>query len=222
MNQPTGLALHRVTISLGTLELVPETTLTVAPGEIATVMGPSGTGKSTLLNYLCGTLASTFSASGQIVIHGRNITTLPIEKRRIGILFQDDLLFPHMSVGENLLFALPQSIRGRRRRRDLAEQALHEAGLAGYYQRSPGTLSGGQRARVALMRTLLSNPEIILLDEPFAKLDTELRAVIRQFVFTHIAARGLPTLLVTHDIRDAEAAGGPRLYLGTRATEYQP
>ncbi|MBM9537877.1 ATP-binding cassette domain-containing protein [Desulfobulbus alkaliphilus] len=221
MKHPDGLLLHRVTISLGALALIPETTLTVAPGEITTVMGPSGTGKSTLLNYLCGTLAPAFSASGQIFIHGRDISALPIEKRRIGILFQDDLLFPHMSVGENLLFALPRSVKGRHRRQDLAEQALDEAGLAGYYQRSPGTLSGGQRARVALMRTLLSNPEIILLDEPFAKLDTELRTVIRQFVFAHIAARALPTLLVTHDIRDAEAAGGPLLSLGARATDHQ-
>jgi putative thiamine transport system ATP-binding protein len=220
MIPPNGLHLHRVTISLGDTMLVPETTLTVAPGDIVTVMGPSGTGKSTLLNYLCGTLTPAFSASGRIFINARDISALPIEKRRIGILFQDDLLFPHMSVGENLLFALPQTLRGRRRRQKLAENALHEAGLAGYFKRSPATLSGGQRARVALMRTLLSNPEIILLDEPFAKLDTDLREIIRHFVFKHIAARGLPTLMVTHDIQDAEAARGARLQLGAQTTNH--
>jgi putative thiamine transport system ATP-binding protein len=222
MIAPDGLHLHRVTISLGDTMLVPEILLTVAPGEIITVMGPSGTGKSTLLNYLCGTLPPAFSAGGRIFINGREISELPIEKRRIGILFQDDLLFPHMSVGENLLFALPKSLRDRRQRQKLAEQALNEAGLAGYFKRSPGTLSGGQRARVALMRTLLSNPEMILLDEPFAKLDTDLRETIRYFVFEHIAARGLPTLMVTHDIQDAEAAGGPRIHLGAHTTDPNP
>jgi putative thiamine transport system ATP-binding protein len=123
-------------------------------------------------------------------------------------LFQDDMLFPHLSVGENLAFALPRSVRPRRARRARIDAALSEAGLEGFAGRDPATLSGGQRARVALMRTLLAQPLALLLDEPFNKLDRDLRQRVRRFVFDHARRSALPTLLVTHDPADAEAAGG--------------
>lgn len=183
--------------------------LTVAPGEIGTVMGPSGVGKSTLLDAIGGHLARGFRVAGSVTLDGRDVLALPAEARRVGILFQDALLFPHLSVGDNLAFGLAQRVRGRAARRAAVEAALAQAGLAGFAGRDPATLSGGQRARAALMRALLAEPRALLLDEPFAKLDTGLRAEIRRFVFDHARRRAIPVLMVTHDAGDAEAAGGP-------------
>lgn len=181
--------------------------LTLRAGEIVTIMGPSGSGKSTLLAAILGNLNPAFGLTGRITYGGRDITGLLIRDRRIGVLFQDDLLFPHLSVGGNLGFALPRHIKGAERQVRI-DQALAAAGLAGFAPRDPATLSGGQRARVALIRTLLAEPLALLLDEPFARLDLGLRAQIRTQVFDHIRAAGLPTLLVTHDPADALAAGG--------------
>ncbi len=204
-----ALELDAVRIDLHGRGLVPPLTLEVAPGECATVMGPSGCGKSTLLAYVSGSIDPVFRASGRVRIGGRDITHLAPERRRVGILFQDDLLFPHLSVGENLAFGLAASVRGTGARRERVDQALAEGDLSGFADRDPATLSGGQRARVALLRTLLSEPEALLLDEPFNKLDAQLRQDFRRFVFEHAAGRGLPVLLVTHDVEDARAAGGP-------------
>jgi putative thiamine transport system ATP-binding protein len=203
-----GLRLSQVRLRVGGAELLTRFDLEVGPGAVTTVMGPSGCGKSSLLSYLCGTLEPAFEASGEVWLDGVAIHELPPERRRVGILFQDDLLFPHLSVGENLAFALPPTVRGRRERRARIEAALREADLAGFARRDPATLSGGQRARVALMRTLLAEPRALLLDEPFGKLDRALRDRFRRFVFGHARAAGLPTLLVTHDEADAEAAAG--------------
>ena len=203
-----GLRLAQVRLRVGGSDLLTGFDLEVGPGAVTTVMGPSGCGKSSLLSYLCGTLEPVFEASGQVFLDGVAIHELPPERRRVGILFQDDLLFPHLSVGENLAFALPPAVRGRRERRARIEAALREADLAGFAGRDPATLSAGQRARVALMRTLLAEPRALLLDEPFGKLDRALRDRFRRFVFEHARAAGLPTLLVTHDEADAVAAGG--------------
>ena len=204
-----GLNLDGIILSLGGEAILGPLTLSVRPGTIATLMGPSGSGKSSLLALICGTLDPVFSWSGQMRLAGRDIAALPPERRGVGILFQDDLLFPHLSVGDNLAFALPPTVKGRAVRRQRVEAALAEAGLAGFADRDPATLSGGQRARAALMRTLLAEPRALLLDEPFSKLDAELRARFREFVFDHARDLGLPTLLVTHDPADAAATGGP-------------
>jgi putative thiamine transport system ATP-binding protein len=181
---------------------------TIAPGEVLTVMGPSGSGISSLLAALIGALPAAFRATGNLRLNGRDITALPTEARRIGILFQDPLLFPHLSVGGNLAFALPASLRPASARRQKIDDALAEVGLPGYAPRDPATLSGGQRARVALQRMLLAGPEALLLDEPFSGLDLALRRQIRDLVFTTARTRALPVILVTHDREDAEAAGG--------------
>lgn len=186
----------------------------VAPGEVLTVMGPSGSGKSTLLAAITGALDPAFALSGRILLDGEDVTALPTERRRIGILFQDELLFPHLSVGGNLAFGLTPSLRGRTARRKRIDSALQEIGLEGFATRDPATLSGGQKARVALMRTLLAEPRALLLDEPFSRLDAARRGQIRELVFARAKAQRLPVLLVTHDREDACAAGGAVIELG--------
>lgn len=183
----------------------------IGPGEVLTVMGPSGSGKSTLLAFAAGFLAPAFAASGRILLGGNDITALPAEQRGIGLLFQDPLLFPHLSVAGNLRFGLPRGTPDKAAR---VETALAEIGLTGFGERDPATLSGGQQSRVALMRLLLSAPRAVLLDEPFSNLDTHLRQEIRRLVFGRLREAGLPSLLVTHDREDAAAAGGRIIELG--------
>lgn len=187
--------------------------LEVAPGQVATIMGPSGIGKSTLLDAIGGHLSHAFGTSGRVLLDRRDVTTLPPEARGIGVLFQEALLFPHLSVGDNLAFGLSAGVKGRAARRAAVEAALAQAGLSGFHDRDPATLSGGQKARAALFRTLLAEPRALLLDEPFSRLDAGLRDEIRRFVFARVAERGIPALLVTHDIADAQAAGGQVVHL---------
>lgn len=211
-----SLLLERVTLRLGGRAVIAGLDLEVPAGQVVTLMGPSGVGKSSLLDFICGTLDPAFSASGGVRLGGRDLLALPPEQRAVGILFQDDLLFPHLSVAENLAFGIPASVKGRRARRARVAEALADAGLEGFEARDPATLSGGQRARITLMRTLLAEPRALLLDEPFGKLDVALRDRVRGFVFEHARARGLPTLLVTHDPADAAAAGGAAVQLSSR------
>ena len=199
------LRLERVRLSLGGQPLL-AVDAAVAPGEVLTIMGPSGSGKSSLLAYVAGFLNPAFVAEGRVFLDGTDVTGLPAEQRRIGLLFQDPMLFPHLSVAGNLLFGVPRQAADRRAR---AAAALAQAGLEGFGTRDPATLSGGQKARVALMRLLLSEPAAVLLDEPFSKLDAALKGDVRAYVFARLKERQLPGLLVTHDEADASAAGGP-------------
>lgn len=201
----TGLSLQNVQISLQD-KLLLDINAVVEPGGTLTVMGPSGVGKSSLLAYIGGFLDPAFSAVGKVVLNSEDISALPAQARGTGILFQDPLLFPHMSVGENLLFAVPQNVKGLERSQHV-DEALTRVGLEGYSTRDPATLSGGQKARVALMRVLLSQPSVLLLDEPFSKLDADRRSQIRELVFAEAKQQNLPTILVTHDEDDAMAAG---------------
>ncbi len=207
MSDNQGLRLDRVHICLGDRVLV-TLDAKVRRGETLTVMGPSGSGKSTLLAYLGGFLDAAFTASGRISVDGVELNRLEAEKRHAGILFQDPLLFPHLSVADNIAIAIPEDVKGRKQRRLVAEAALADAGLAEFGDRDPDTLSGGQKARVALQRVLVSRPRLLLLDEPFSKLDANLRDQTRQLVFDRARRAGLPVVLVTHDEEDARAAGG--------------
>ncbi|MCR9236716.1 MAG: ATP-binding cassette domain-containing protein [Alphaproteobacteria bacterium] len=202
-----GLTLKDVCILLDGRPLV-HVSAHVAPGDVLTIMGASGSGKSTFLAYVGGFLDRVFAGMGEVYLNGVAIHDQPAESRRVGILFQDALLFPHMSVGQNLLFAIPPDIKAKSERQSMAEDALKEVGLEGLFDRDPATLSGGQAARVALIRVLLSAPKALLLDEPFSKLDADRRLSIRRIVFDLAKARNLPVLLVTHDADDAKAAGG--------------
>ncbi len=201
-------------ISVGARILFANLSFCVEASAPVTVMGPSGSGKSALLAFIGGHLGPPFRAGGRVILDGADVTDLAPERRAIGMLFQDDLLFPHLSVGANVAFALDVNVRGRAARRARVEAALGDVGLAGFFDRDPGSLSGGQRARVALMRALVAAPKALLLDEPFAKLDQALRRDFRRFVFDNAAARELPVVLVTHDPADAEAAGGAVISLG--------
>ena len=190
--------------------LVRDLRLQVPPGVIHTVMGASGSGKSSLLAAICGTLADGLRFDGRIALDGQRIDTLPTERRRVGILFQEDLLFAHMTVRENLLFAVPyEKSVPVQTREDRVSQGLIDLQMADFAHADPATLSGGQRARVALMRALLAEPRALLLDEPFSKLDPDLRVRMRAFVFDLVAQRNIPVLLVTHD--DADMADSGRI-----------
>ncbi len=206
-NQQTGLTLRSVSIRLrGRLLL--DLDAHVTPGSVLTVMGPSGSGKSTLLAFIGGFLDPAFDAAGTVLIDGQDMDGKTAQERHAGILFQDPLLFPHMSVGQNLLFAIPSEIRTKSERNLIAKSMLADMDLDGCFDHDPARLSGGQKARVALARTLVSKPRALLLDEPFSKLDSALRQQMRELVFGLAKARALPVVLVTHDPADAEAAGG--------------
>ncbi len=179
--------------------------LQVAPGEVLTLMGPSGCGKSSLLAALAGVLPASgpIRLEGDVILGERRLTQLPPQARRIGMLFQDDLLFDHLTVAENLMFGMPATIKGKSARRDKAVAALAQVDLTNQADKLPGALSGGQKARVSLLRALLAEPEALLLDEPFSRLDKPLRAAFRQLVFAQIKALAIPAMLVTHDADDA-------------------
>ena len=174
--------------------------LTVPAGEVHTVMGPSGSGKSCLLAAVCATLAAGLRFDGRVMLAGRRVDGLPTRARQIGLLFQDDLLFAHLTVRENLLFAVAAGPRSDREQQ--VRQALAAIGLDQLADANPATLSGGQRSRVALMRALLARPHALLLDEPFSRLDADLRDRMRALVFAAVKTRGIPALLVTHDLED--------------------
>lgn len=211
-----ALRLDTVSISLGGQSLIAPFSLEIAAGETLTLMGGSGAGKSTLLAFIAGEIAAPFTAAGRITLEDRDLTGLPPERRRIGRLFQDDLLFPHLTVAENLLFGMPRGPRAERLQK--VGDALAEAELQGFGDRPPHTLSGGQRARVSLMRALVAEPRAMLLDEPFNKLDSTLRQAMRRFVFDHIAAQGIPCLMVTHDLADVPGKGRVLLLKDGRVT----
>ena len=197
------LDLKDVRLSLTGKQLL-EIDCSVGPGEILTVMGPSGSGKSSLLAYIAGFLAPVFESSGSVLVNGADVCSLAAERRHIGLLFQDPLLFPHLSVAGNLRFALQSNAK---QKNQAISEGLNDIGLAGFDDRDPSTLSGGQASRVALLRLLLSAPNAALLDEPFPKLDSQLREEIRTLIFNKLQTCGLPTILVTHDQADAERAG---------------
>ena len=194
------LRLVDVTVTLHGRVLVGPVTAAVAPGEVLVVTGPSGCGKSSLLQALAGLAAPPLQATGGLWLDGLPLHTWPVEARRLGLMFQDDLLFPHMTALDNLLFAVPAGRRAERVAR--AEAALAEAGLSAHAAQRPHQLSGGQRQRVALLRTLLAAPRALLLDEPFSRLDVPLRAAMRALVWQTLARHGLPAVLVTHDPAD--------------------
>jgi putative thiamine transport system ATP-binding protein len=194
------LAIKLRTLSTPSTVLLRDLTLVVQPGVVHTVMGPSGSGKSSLLSAVCGTLPEGLVFDGTLTLNRAPLQFLPTQARRVGILFQEDLLFAHMTVRENLLFALPPGPHAAREA--LVTQGLADVEMQTFADADPATLSGGQRARIALVRALMAEPLALLLDEPFSKLDAALRQRMRALVFGLVRQRQIPALLVTHDAND--------------------
>ncbi|MEV4347858.1 ABC transporter ATP-binding protein [Actinoplanes sp. NPDC049596] len=186
-----------ISVERGTFSL--RVGLTAAPGEVVAVLGPNGAGKSTALRALAGLIPD----SGRVVLDGVRIDREPPEKRRIGVVFQDYLLFPHLSALDNVAFG-PRCRRvPRREAREQAAVWLARVGLSDHVRLKPRQLSGGQAQRVALARALAAEPKLLLLDEPLAALDARTRLDTRAELRRHLADFGGATVLVTHDPLDA-------------------
>lgn len=190
-----------VVVRRGEFELA--AALRVGAGETVAVVGPNGAGKSTLLGAVAGLVPVS---SGAVRIDGAEVTRLPPERRPVGVVFQDRLLFPHLSVLDNVAFGLRHR-RGlrRRRARAAAAAALAAAGLGEFAHRAPAGLSGGEAQRVALVRALVCEPDVLLLDEPFAGLDAGARREVRRAVAAALASFGGAAVVVTHDPLDVLA-----------------
>ncbi|MBK5250668.1 MAG: ABC transporter ATP-binding protein [Actinomycetales bacterium] len=200
-----GLEIRGLRKSFGTTEVLRGLDLDVPSGAFAAVLGSSGCGKTTLLRIVAG---FEDADGGEVRIGGRTVvgpgTTLPPERRRVGVVPQEGALFPHLSVAENVAFGLPRRGHGSsRHRRDRVDELLALVGLAHLSDRMPAQLSGGQQQRVALARALAPDPDVVLLDEPFSALDAGLRASVREDVRAALSATGATGLLVTHDQEEA-------------------
>jgi molybdate transport system ATP-binding protein len=181
----------------------------VEPGHPLAIIGPNGAGKSTVLAAIAGLVPLS---SGRVKVGARAIDGLPPEQRRIGVVFQDYVLFPHLTVRDNVAFAA--RMRGSRAdARATAEAWLDRYGLSGLADRLPAELSGGQAQRVALARALAADPEVLLLDEPMSALDVEIRDEMRAELATHVREFGGATVLVTHSPADAAALADSVLVL---------
>ena len=170
-------------------------------GKILTIFGSSGIGKSSLINVIAGIYESNLLFTGDIILNNKKITNTLPEKRKIGLLLQDGVLFPHLSVEQNLIFGIKKSLTNKEKYL-LINEHLIKANMEGFENRYPNTLSGGQKSRVACLRAILSEPDALLLDEPFSSIDPEQRNSFRLFVVNQIREKKIPCILVTHDESD--------------------
>ena len=170
-------------------------------GKILTIFGSSGIGKSSLINVVAGVYESNLLFTGDIILNNKKITNTLPEKRKIGLLLQDGVLFPHLSVEQNLIFGIKKSLTNKEKYL-LINEHLIKANMEGFENRYPNTLSGGQKSRVACLRAILSEPDALLLDEPFSSIDPEQRNSFRLFVVNQIREKKIPCILVTHDESD--------------------
>lgn len=171
-------------------------------GHITAILGASGSGKSTLLRIIAGLLSPT---QGRILLHGKDITKEPPEKRKIGMVFQDYALFPHMSIAKNIAFSL------KNKRDPIIDELLDITEMKAHKDKYPHELSGGERQRIALARTLAYKPRLLLLDEPFSNLDANLKENVRVKVKSILDHYQLTTILVTHDEVDANVLSDIKL-----------
>ena len=197
--------LEKVSKTYGEKCIIRDMNLTINQGEVISVVGPSGSGKSTLLKCLAG--LEPVSA-GIIKVGQQDITSMQANERPIVMMFQQPLLFPHMTVLENVMIGLTFKRKGTKsKRKEQATDFLMKVGLDGYGKKYPYELSGGQQQRVALARALITNPQLLLLDEPFSSIDNEKRDELRMWVKNLLKEAGIASLFVTHDIEEAMLMG---------------
>lgn len=199
MNDPV-LVLSQVSKCFGDVWAVRDAAFEVPQGDFFAILGPSGSGKTTMLRLIAGL---EFANSGTISIGGRDVTLLPPYSRNIGMVFQDFLLFPHKTVAENILFPLKMQGASAATKQEMLEWVLGLVRMKGFEARYPHQLSGGQKQRVALARGLVSRPELLLLDEPLANLDLELRKEMEIELRRFQAELNIPFVYVTHNQEEA-------------------
>ena len=194
------LRIQNLSVAYGKQTVVQDFNLTVNNGEIVSVLGPSGVGKTTLVKTIAGLLTPH---CGTLVLNDKDITGLPAEKRSVVLMFQQPLLFPHMTVAQNVAFGL--RVHGRLQASDhqRVTEMLERVQLAGLGHRKPQQLSGGQQQRVALARALVLQPAVLLLDEPLSSLDASLRQEMRDLLQSLQNATGTTMLFITHDQSEA-------------------
>jgi sulfate transport system ATP-binding protein len=190
---PTGVTGRKVAA-------VNEVSFAAAPGAITSLLGPSGSGKSTLLRLIAGLEEPE---AGKVMIGERDCTRVSPRERIVGFVFQSYALFRHMSIFDNIAFGMKIRKVSKADRKARVEELLQLVQLPGVAERYPAQLSGGQRQRVALARALATNPKVLLLDEPFGALDTQVRVELRQWLLGFQEKTGVTTLLVTHDQEEA-------------------
>jgi len=198
------LLLDRLDKRFGGLHVTAGVSLAARRSEIVALLGPSGSGKTTVLRLVAGFETPD---SGRVVVEGEDVTGLPPEKRRFGMVFQHYALFPHLSVGENVAFGLESRKIPREETRQRVAEALAAVGLEGFEPRRTGEISGGQQQRVAVARALAPRPRVLLLDEPFSNLDPTLRERTRRELKRIIRQAGITTLFVTHEQEEAFELG---------------
>ena len=175
--------------------------LKIKNGNILCIFGKSGVGKSSLINVIAGITEDNLLYEGKIVLNGKILNNLPTEERKIGLLLQDGSLFPHLTVEQNIYFGMNRKLKSHEKI-TLINENLKTANMKNFQNRYPHTLSGGQKSRVACLRAILSEPEVLLLDEPFSSLDPEYRNTFRNFVVSKVKESKIPCLLVSHDEND--------------------
>ena len=225
-NQGVALRVTGAALAYGDTELVRDVNLSAASGELLALLGPSGSGKTSLLRAIAGFLPLT---AGEIRFDGVRVNELPVEERQLGMVFQEHLLFPALTVYRNLGVCLTGTVTSRVTAAEAAARVaelLPALGLTGLEARFPAELSGGQQRRVALARALLVRPRLLLLDEPFTGLDALLRRELTELLRREQRSRGLTTVFVTHDEEDAAriADSTARFYdtAGTRSFRQAP
>lgn len=195
-----GLRVNDVRVVFGDTAVLDHVSLSVGPGEIVAVLGPSGSGKSTLLRVIAGLVAPT---SGSVVIDGVDVTRMPTHRRGVGLVFQNNQLFPHLDVRANVAYGLRVAKVPAAERRRRVDELLTLVGMADHAARDVSTLSGGEAARIALARSLATRPRVLLLDEPLAGLDHDLRYTLADELRRVIRAAGSTAIVVTHDPEEA-------------------
>jgi thiamine transport system ATP-binding protein len=194
----SDLDVRDVRVSFGDTDVLDRVSLRINGSETVALLGPSGSGKSTLLRVIAGILLPD---NGTVTVGGTDVTHTPTHQRGIGMVFQDNQLFPHLSTLDNVTFGPKMAGESRSSRNERGSAWLERVGLAGFEQRSVTDLSGGEAKRVALARTLAAEPAVVLLDEPLTGLDRELHDRLAVDLRTLLA--DVTTLLVTHDSDEA-------------------